>query len=318
MPLSNNELEYFDHNVLRLPGEKRKEYHAQVDNLVGELKKRITDQSTLRVAKVVKAGSFAKFTILRKVDDYPTDVDVVLYITGVAENSKSYEELCNKIYALLIEIYPTKKVEDFEIQRRAATVIFVKSGLTVDVVPVLQHSTDPDHGWQFDIQSGAKNLTCAPCHIQFIRARKDKDKHFRTLVRLAKRWRHFHEIPGLKSFHIELILAHLVDTDGPAESIEKRFREFLVYIARTKLGERIDFPENASKPVVQFSDPVVIIDPASPANNVASRITKEEQVLIAQAAEAAWETATYASVENSDEVWKEIFGNRFKTRDQVE
>ncbi|QEY17559.1 nucleotidyltransferase [Cellvibrio sp. KY-GH-1] len=314
MPLSNAELEYFDHNVLRLPGEKRKEYHAQVDNLVSELKKRITDKSKLKVTKVVKAGSFAKYTILRKIDDYPTDVDVVFYITGVEENSKSYEELCNKIYDLLIEIYPTKKVEDFEIQRRAAKVTFVKSGLEVDVVPVLQHSTDPDHGWQYDIQTGVKNLTCAPCHIQFIRTRKDKDKHFRTLVRLAKRWRHFHDIAGLKSFHIELIFAHLVDTDGPAESIEKRLREFLVYIARTKLSERIDFPENAGKPVVSFSDPVVIIDPASPENNVASRITAEEQELIAKAAEVAWETATYASVENNEEIWKEIFGSRFKTK----
>jgi hypothetical protein len=214
-----------------------------------------------------------------------------------------------------MDIYPTKKVEDFEIQRRAATVIFVKSGLSVDVVPVLQDSANPEHGWQFDIQSGAKNLTCAPCHIQFISARKDKDKHFRTLVRLAKRWKHFHAIPGLKSFHIELIMAHLVDTDGPAETIEKRFREFLVYIARTGLSERIDFPENAGKTAVSFSDPVVIIDPVSPENNVSSRITKDEQELIAKAAEAAWEAATYASVENSDEVWKEIFGGRFKTKD---
>jgi tRNA nucleotidyltransferase (CCA-adding enzyme) len=315
MPLSNTQLEYFDHNVLRLPSKKREEYHAQVDNLVSELKKRITDKSKLKVTKVVKAGSFAKYTILRKVDDYPTDVDVVFYITGIEENSKSYEDLCNKIYDLLLDIYPTKKVEHFEIQRRAATVTFVKSGLIVDVVPVLQHSTNLDHGWQFDIQSGAKNLTCAPCHIQFIRARKEKDKHFRTLVRLAKRWRHFHDIPGLKSFHIELILAHLVDTDGPAESIEKRFREFLVYIARTKLSERIDFPENAGKPLLSFSDPVVIIDPVSPENNVAARITKEEQDQIAKAAEAAWETATYASVEDSDDVWKEIFGGRFKTKD---
>jgi tRNA nucleotidyltransferase (CCA-adding enzyme) len=315
MPLSNTELEYFDHNVLRLQGEKRKEYHAQVDNLVSELKKRITDKSKLKVTKVVKAGSFAKYTILRKIDDYPTDVDVVFYITGVEENSKSYEELCNKVYDLLIDIYPNKNVEDFEIQRRAAKVTFVKSGLEVDVVPVLQHGTNPDHGWQYDIQSGARNLTCAPCHIQFIRTRKDKDKHFRTLVRLAKRWRHFHDVPGLKSFHIELILAHLVDTDGAAESIEKRFREFFVYIARTKLSERIDFPENSGKPAVSFSDPVVIIDPVSPENNVASRITKDEQERIAKAAEAAWETATYASVENSDEVWKEIFGGRFKTKD---
>ena len=132
---------------------------------------------------------------------------------------------------------------------------------------------------------------------------------------MAKRWRHFHDIPGLKSFHIELILAHLVDTDGPAESIEKRFREFLAYIARTKLSERIDFPENANKPAIRFSDPVVIIDPVSPENNVASRISKDEQELLAKAAEVALETATYASVEDSDEVWKEIFGGRFKTKD---
>ena len=37
MPLSNAELEYFDHNVLRLTAEKRKEYHVQVDNLISEL-----------------------------------------------------------------------------------------------------------------------------------------------------------------------------------------------------------------------------------------------------------------------------------------
>ncbi|EHA16834.1 CBASS oligonucleotide cyclase [Halomonas sp. HAL1] len=316
MPLSNTELEYFDHNFLRLPGPKRTEYHKQVDNLISELKKRITGKSELEITKVVKAGSFAKFTIMQKLDGYPTDIDIVFYITGVEENSKSYEALCNQVHDLLIDIYPTKKVEDFEIQRRSAKVTFVKSGLEVDVVPVLQHGTDLDHGWQYDIQSGARNLTCAPCHIQFIRTRKDKDKHFRTLVRLAKRWKHFHDIPGLKSFHIELIMAHLVDTDGPAVSIERRFREFLVYIARTKLSERIDFPENSGKPIVSFNDPVVIIDPVSPENNVASRITKDEQELIAKHAETTWETATYASVENNNEVWKEIFGNRFKVKDQ--
>lgn len=315
MALSNSELEYFDHNVLRLPAEKRKEYHAQVDNLVAELKKRITGQTELKVTKVVKAGSFAKYTILKKVDDYPTDVDVVFYITGVDEDGESYKDLCNKIYDLLIDIYPTKKVDDFEIQRRAAKVTFIKSGLEVDVVPVLQDSSNPEHGWQYDIESGVRNLTCAPCHIQFVQTRKDKDKHFRTLVRLAKRWRHFHAIAGLKSFHIELILGYLVDRDGAANSIEQRFREFLAYIAQTQLSERIDFPENKGKPEYAFSDPVVIIDPVSPENNVASRITKTEQENIAKAAEIALDTATYASVTDDIELWQEIFGPRFKTRD---
>ena len=33
MSLKNSELQYYDSNVLRLPSEKRKEYHTQVDNL---------------------------------------------------------------------------------------------------------------------------------------------------------------------------------------------------------------------------------------------------------------------------------------------
>ncbi|AHZ70814.1 hypothetical protein OU5_3735 [Pseudomonas mandelii JR-1] len=182
-------------------------------------------------------------------------------------------------------------------------------------MPVVQDGNNPDHGWQFDKETKEKNLTCAPCHIQFIRDRKDKDKHYRTLVRMAKRWKNFANPPGLKSFHIELILAYLVDRDGPAESIEKRFREFLGYIAQTELNERIDFPENNGKLKKAFTDPVVIVDPANHENNVASRITTDEKMKIAKAALEAWETAFHASVQEDEEVWKEIFGNRFKIKE---
>lgn len=315
MPLTNTDLQYYDSKVLRLSAEKRKEYHGQVDNLVIELRKHVTAQSDLKITKVVKAGSFAKYTILNKTTEDPIDVDVVFYISGQSLEKSTHDGLNELIHALLMKIYPNKAVEDFEIQRRAATVTFVKSGLSVDVVPVIQDDYIPDHGWQFDKETKEKNLTCAPCHIQFIRDRKDKDKHYRTLVRMAKRWRNFMSPPGLKSFHIELILAYLVDRDGPAESIEKRFREFLGYIGQMKLSERIDFPENNGKPKKAFTDPVVIVDPANHENNVASRITADEREKIAQAALAAWETSFYASVQEDEEVWKEIFGNRFKIKD---
>lgn len=315
MTLTNTDLQYYDSNVLRLSAEKRKEYHGQVDNLIIELRKHITQQFDLKITKVVKAGSFAKYTILQKTNEYPIDVDVVFYISGQDVDHSTLADLNELIHKLLIKIYPNKAVEDFEIQRRAATVTFVKSGLSVDVVPVIQDDSNPDHGWQFDKETKEKNLTCAPCHIQFVRNRKEKDKHYRTLVRMAKRWKNFANPPGLKSFHIELILAYLVDRDGPTEKIEKRFRDFLGYIAQTKLGERIDFPENASKSKKSFSDPVVIIDPANHENNVASRITSAEKETIAQAAHQAWETAHYASVQDDEEVWKEVFGNRFKIKD---
>ncbi|AMK26038.1 hypothetical protein K426_25690 (plasmid) [Sphingobium sp. TKS] len=81
MSLSNAQLRYYDSNVLRLPAEKRKEYHAQVDRLITELCKSVRDKTEIKITKVVKAGSFAKFTILRRTASDPVDVDVVFYIS---------------------------------------------------------------------------------------------------------------------------------------------------------------------------------------------------------------------------------------------
>ena len=315
MSLKNSDLQYYDGNILRLSSEKRKEYHAQVDNLIAELRKHITVNSDLKVKKVVKAGSFAKFTILKKTAEDDIDVDVVFYIDGKNIDNTTLDNLNDLIYSLLTKIYQTKAVADFEIQRRAATVTSVKSGISVDIVPVIQDESNPNHGWQYDLKSKERNLTCAPCHIQFIRDRKNSDKHYRTLVRMAKRWKNFENPPGLKSFHIELILAYLQDRDGPTENIEQRFREFLGFIAQSKLNERIDFPENSSKVQKYFSDPVVIIDPANHENNVASRITEKEKSEIIAKALQAWEAAHYASVEDDNDVWKEIFGPKFKIKD---
>lgn len=315
MSLTNTDLQYYDSNVLRLTAEKRKEYHAQVDNLIAELRKHVTEQSDLKIKKVVKAGSFAKYTILRKTSEDDIDVDVVFYISGQDIDKSTRDGLNELIHTLLIKIYPNKAVEDFEIQKRAATVTFVKSGIAVDIVPVIQDSSSSDHGYQFDRETGARNRTCAPCHIQFISARKDKDKHYRTLVRMAKRWKNFANPPGLKSFHIELIMAYLLDRDGPTTSIEMRFREFLGYIAQSEMNERIDFPENSWNFKRQFTEPVVIVDPANHENNVASRITADEKMQIVNIAKQSWEISFEASVQEDEEMWKEIFGQRFKIKD---
>jgi hypothetical protein len=315
MPLSNTKLCYYDSNVLRLPADKRKEYHEQVDRLIEELSRSIRSQTEIKISKVVKAGSFAKFTILKKTNLNPVDVDVVFYISGRDINHETFKDLSDSIYELLIKVYPTKSVEHFEIQRKAVTVTFVGSGLNVDVVPVVEDTSRPGYGWQFDTDDPTVKLeTCAPCQIQFVRDRKNKDKDFRTLVRLAKRWRWYAEIPFLKSFTIELIMAYLLDSEGKSGSVEQRFRRFLAYIAQSGLKEVISFPEN-TKPLGAFNDPVVIIDPVYSKNNVGSRITEEERLEIVKAARESWEAAHFASSEDDDELWKEVFGPNFKVED---
>lgn len=316
MALSNTELRYYDHNVLRLPADKRKQYHEQVDRLIDNLRRKVRDKTTIKITRVVKAGSFAKYTILRRTSTDPVDVDVVFYISGKDAKIETLEDLSAQIYKLLIEQYPNKSVEDFEIQRKAATVMFLGSGLSVDIVPVIEDELRDNYGWQFDIQDGSKVETCAPCQIKFVLDRKNRDADFRTLVRLAKKWRNRAELKPLKSFTIELIMAHLLDTRGSAGSIEQRFRDFLLYISQSELKEVISFPENTI-PIRQFSSPVVIVDPVSSANNVASRISEAERKEIVAAAEDSWETANFASAEGDNDVWKELFGPQFRTEDEL-
>ncbi|PPQ33992.1 CBASS oligonucleotide cyclase [Rhodopila globiformis] len=312
MALSNTQLRYYDSNVLRLPADKRTEYHAQVDRLIDELRKHVRNHSEIKITKVVKAGSFAKFTILRRTSTDPVDVDVVFYISGRDITHDTLKTINDLIYSLLIKIYPTKSVEDFEIQRKAATVTFVGSGLSVDIVPVIEDESQPGYGWQFDLEDGSAMQTCAPCQIKFVRDRKNEDADFRTLVRMAKKWRNHAGLTHLKSFVIELIMAHVLAQQGTAGSIEQRFRNFLLYVAQSGMKDQISFPENVA-PFTTFTDPVVILDPVCSLNNVAGRITETERQEIVTAAERAWETATYASAENDNEIWKELFGPRFKT-----
>ena len=314
MALSNTQIRYYDSNVLRLPADKRTEYHAQVDRLIAELRKHVRNHSEIKITKVVKAGSFAKYTILRRTTVDPVDVDVVFYISGRDITHDTLKTINDLIYNLLIKIYPTKAVEDFEIQRKAAKVTFVGTGLSVDIVPVIEDENQPGYGWQFDIEDGSAMQTCAPCQIMFVRDRKNQDGDFRTVVRMAKKWRNHAGLTHLKSFVIELIMAHVLAQHGTAGSIEQRFRNFLLYIAQSGLREEISFPENTA-PFAKFTDPVVILDPVYSLNNVASRITEAERQEIVAAATEAWETAAHASAENDNEVWKELFGPRFKTED---
>lgn len=315
MPLNNTEIRYYDSTVLRLPADKRKEYHEQVDRLISALTKRVHEQSDIKITKVVKAGSFAKYTILRKTSEDPVDVDVVFYISGRSVDQESLASLNQLIYDALIKLYPNKTVEDFEIQRKAATVTFVGTGLSVDIVPVIEDTARAGYGWQFDIHDGTKVQTCAPCQIKFVRDRKDKDPDFRTLVRLAKKWRNRVELKPLKSFTIELIMAHVLAKNGTDGSIEKRFRDFLLYIAQSGLKEVITFPENGLV-FPSFTNPVVILDPVCNTNNVASRISEDERKEIVAAALEAWETANFASMEDDIEIWKELFGPRFKVEEE--
>ena len=49
--LNNTELKYYDSQVLRLPKDKRTEYHAQVDRLIATLSAALKDKTKIKMQK---------------------------------------------------------------------------------------------------------------------------------------------------------------------------------------------------------------------------------------------------------------------------
>lgn len=309
MALSNAQWRYYDHEVLRLPQDSREIYNGQVNRLVEKLTEKINADKKFKVNRARKAGSFAKHTILRRMGGVAPDVDVAIFLDDRAAAAEDYASLSDTIHEFLIASYPTKKVDDFTIGRRTATVQFIGSGLTVDVVPMITIPDKSGYGWQY-FDDGTRVETYPAGQINFINTRKKTHPEYRALVRLAKQWRNHQDIKGLKSYAIELLMAHMFDQNPGTLGIEQRFREFLLFLAQSRLQEAVSFPENTTPPT--FSDPVVVVDPVNSDNNVTSRISETERANIVQEAEDAYSLALEADAENDLSIYKEIFGPRFQ------
>ena len=314
MMLTDSQIDVFVSKVLHLGAGKRKEYLDQVDNMITQLRNKITEDSSFKVKGFAKTGSLMKGTVLKPKGDYGVDADIAVFLDLSEAEKEDIQKLHNIILGLLIAAYPMKRREDFQVQPRTLGIHFQASGLDVDLVPVIPIPKEPGYGWQLSSQNGDPIKTSVQRQLDFIKKRKDADARFRTLVRLLKKWRNEQELDKLRSFIIELIVAHLYDRDGAMVSLESGIQRFFLYVAQSELKTSITFPELGS--ITTFpADPVVILDPVNKDNNVAMRLTINERNEIVKASTTAWETIEAASWKNTKgetlDLWKEVMGRSF-------
>jgi|SRR5882724_11509993 len=318
MRLNDSQIGVFVSKVLHLGPGKRKEYIDQVNNLIAELTKKITGDSSFKVKGFKKTGSLIKGTVLKPKGDYGVDADIAVFLDLSEAEKDDVDELHNVILKLLKAVYPTKASEDFRVQPRTLGIHFRVSGLDIDLVPVIPIPKEPGYGWQPSSQKGDPVKTSIQGQLDFIKNRKDADSRFRTLVRLLKKWRNERELDRLRSFAIELIVAHLYDRDGAITSLETGLQRFLLYIAQSELKTPITFAELGT--VTLPNDPVVILDPVNKDNNVTARLTDAERLEIVGAAKTAWETIEAASWKDAKgetlDHWKEVMGRSFAIEDE--
>lgn len=319
--ITHSEIVTFANKRVNLPAETAKEHRLQVNNLREKLEAYIAENPGFTLLKMLHAGSVAKGTALKTLND----LDVAVYVKKEDVPIRE-QDLVPWFAARLREAYPQLEPEQFdETSPNCVKVKFRGSGLDVDVVPVLYEGGEDDRGYLVNKKTGDRLLTSIPLHLEFIRTRKKAcPDHYAQMVRLVKWWADQRKQENVnfkcKSFMIELIMAKLLDDGADLSDYPAALELFFSEIVKGGLEEQITFidyyPEN-----YQFSEtnaPISIIDPVNADNNIAHKYSLEDRNALVQAAEEAADAiseAHYATTkERSVECWQKVFGRSFSAQ----
>jgi tRNA nucleotidyltransferase (CCA-adding enzyme) len=316
--ITHTELSDFAERTINLPREDAQGQRDKVNFLRERLEKHIEQNPGFSLVKMLHAGSVAKGTALRTVND----LDVAVY---VRKDDAPVEEaaLVEWVAERLREAYKGLLSHDqIQPDTNCVTVEF-RSGISIDVVPVLYKGEKDDIGYLVAKDTGDRLRTSVRLHLDFIRVRKKAHpEHFAQVVRFVKWWVRQRKADDAsfkcKSFMVELIVAHLADQGKPLTPYTDALEEVFAYIVQSGLTERIAFYDYnpLSKLAARTSAPIEIIDPVNPENNVALRYNaadRERLVAAADDALSAITEARYATTKRQAvECWQIVLGPKFQ------
>lgn len=317
--IKHADLVAFAEQKVNLPADFVREYREQVNRLRDRLAAHIVENPGFALVKMLHAGSAAKGTALRTLND----LDLAVYVKKEKAPIRD-EELVPWLAARLREANPNLKPEQFDDSSpHCVTVRFHGSGLDVDVVPVLYEGAENDIGYLIAKDTGDRLLTSVSRHLEFIRARKKAHAgHFTQVVRFVKWWAQQRKTKDprfkCKSFLIELLVAHGADSGWDLPDYPRALEIFFSEIVRTGFEERISFTDYY--PFSALPDPteaaIEVFDPVNPSNNVAEKYGQADRETLVRAAEEAADAiseAHYATTKSrAVECWQSVFGPTFR------
>jgi hypothetical protein len=308
----------FAEEKVNLPKAHVDKHRDQVKKLRERLEKYIRETPGFALVKMMHAGSVAKGTALRTLND----MDVAVYVKK-EKAPPDDRELQPWLAARLREANPNMHPEQFTHQSHCVTISFRGSGLDVDVVPVLWEGDEHDRGYLVDKKTGSRILTSISRHLEFTRKRKrEHQTHYAQVVRLAKWWKkqrkEQHEGFRCKSFLLELLVAHLADTGRILGDYPVALQQFFDYIVNTGLQERIAFDDYYALSALpgRTGAAMEIFDPVNPGNNVARLYDEADRRRIVEAAEEAGDAISEAhhatTKQRAVECWQRVLGTSFR------
>lgn len=315
--VDHREVSRFAEEKVNLPKDRADEYRAQAGRVREKLEAYISDHPDFALKRIMLSGSLAKGTALRTLND----IDMAVYVSG-SDAPHDLRGLLDYLAERLRKAFSNFSPDQVKPQTYSVTVSFRGSGLDVDVVPVLYAGLADWRGDLISQEDGSFLETSIPLHLEFARKRKKaQPNHYAQVVRLVKFWARLmkkeREDFRFKSFMIEMILAKLCDDGVDFSDYPEALQAFFTYLANTGLRERIVFSDYyPASDVPTFSDPVQIIDPINPINNVARLYTAQNADDIADAALDAGDAIDAALKAPTKELtlryWQKVFGSTFQ------
>lgn len=315
--IAHSDIRSFAEDQVNLPSYLVRRYREQVNHLREGLARHISDNDGFGLVKILHAGSVAKGTALRTINDLDTAVYVKRDQVPVEE-----KKVVAWVGERLREMYPQKDPRDFDTNSpHCVRVHFRGSGLDVDIVPVLYEGDKDDYGYLIDKYTGERLRTSIPLHLRFIRERKASNPDFAQVVRLVKWWARQRKIENsdfkCKSFLLELLVAHLVDSGMVLNDYPQALEEFFSYIVKTGLEERVTFPGYSNGEIPRPAGATIeVLDPVNPKNNITSHYSVDDRDALVEAAEEAADAireAFYATTKKrAVELWQVILGPSFR------
>lgn len=317
--IEHGQIAQFAAERVNLPPGTAQQHRDQVNRLRDRLQVKIDANPQFSLVKMLHAGSVAKGTALRTLND----LDTAVYIKK-ADAPNDDRHLVPWLADRLFEAAPSNMTRDqFVAEDHCVTVKYKGSGLDVDVVPVLYEGAADDVGYLINKRTGARMLTSIPLHLKFMRDRKRlHGPAFAELIRLTKWWKRqaLANDPDFKfkSFMVELIWADLADNGLDLTDYPTALEAFFLYAVQTEFDDIITFTDfcSVNELPARGTAPIEVIDPVNPDNNVGVRydMTGKQRILSAcQDAFDALSEARYSTTKTrAVDAWQAVLGPSFR------
>jgi hypothetical protein len=310
-----------------------KEANRQTKHMIDELHGKVANDGSFTLEKVLRAGSNAKHTSLRKTDDNRFDVDLGAYFSGKGATKEHLGTLLEFTRARLIDIYHQKDENDFKILESAVRVRFVSGiKLWVDVAPIIKDDSLRVENAGWIPRKDKWRLTSVTAHNDFVSRRNIQSKgvsgpvHFNRLVRMMKWWNNLQGDLVQPSIFCELIAAAALAETGVTTDWQSSLRQIFDFLRRHELRTPIIFDDYYNPLEVKLpGDEVIVLDAVNPSNNITREWTARTREQFLDRVQDAYDAMMDARVAENDgdedsavEHWCRVFGEAFRDLSEEE